>query len=271
MSRERGPSRAGGQFRDRVVIVTGAGRGMGRGIARAFIEESARVMIGARTEEHGRSALEEFRQAGGGAELELGDVTKEDDMRRLVEATTRMFGRLDIVVHCAADVPPGPLLDTSTTDIDRALASIVKASAWLIQASAPKMMAAGYGRVILISSICGPRLTIPGLSIYGAAKAGLNALISGAALELAAHNITVNGVEPGITNTDNVRASLTPEALERLVSTVPVGRVAEVADIARAVLFLASDESSYITGTTITVDGGLSLHSAGFPLQRPAS
>ena len=271
MSLACGPGKASDSFRDRVVIVTGGGRGMGRGVARAFIEQSARVMIGARTDEHGRSALEELRQAGGEAELELGDVTNESDIRRLVDATLRAFGRLDVIVHCAADVPPGPLLQASTMDMDRTLASIVKASAWLIQAAVPKMIETGQGRIILISSICGPRLAIPGLSIYGAAKAGLNSLISGAALELAAHNITVNGVEPGITNTDNVRASLTPEALERLVAAVPVGRVAEIADIARAVLFLASDESGYVTGTTITVDGGLSLHSAGFPLQRPAT
>src|SRR5690606_35081805 len=87
-----------------------------------------------------------------------------------------------------------------------------------------------------------------------------------AALELACHGITVNGVAPGITNTDNVRASLTPEALSQLVAKVPCGRVGEIADIARAVLFLASDDANYSTGTTITVDGGLSLHSAGFPL-----
>jgi 3-oxoacyl-[acyl-carrier protein] reductase len=269
MSRECEGAQGGGQFRDRVVIVTGGGRGMGRGIARAFIEHSAQVMIGARTEEYGRSALAELRELRGRAELELGDVTKEDDIRRLIEATMRAFGRLDVVVHCAADVPPGSLLDTNTADMDRTLASIVKASAWLIQAAAPKMIGAGCGRIVLISSICGPRVTVPGLSIYGAAKAGLNSLISGAALELARHRITVNGVEPGITNTDNVRASLTPEALDRLVSAVPVGRVAEISDIARAVLFLASDDSSYITGTTITVDGGLALHNAGFPLPQP--
>lgn len=260
---------SGGPFQDRVVIVTGAGRGMGRGIARAFVEQSAQVMLGARTEAYGRSALEELRQLGGRVELELGDVTKESDVRRLVDATVAAFGRLDIVVHCAADVPPGPLLNASAADMERTLSSIVKASAWLVQASAPHMIAARSGRIVLLSSICGPRTIIPGLSIYGAAKAGLNALIAGAALELAAHGISVNGVEPGITNTDNVRASLTPEALERLVSTVPVGRVAQISDIARGVLFLASDDSSYITGTTITIDGGLSLHSAGFPLQPP--
>jgi NAD(P)-dependent dehydrogenase (short-subunit alcohol dehydrogenase family) len=87
------------------------------------------------------------------------------------------------------------------------------------------------------------------------------------ALELAGQGITVNGIAPGITNTDNVRASLTAEALGRLVAAVPKRRIAQISDIARGVLFLASDEADYITGTTLTIDGGLSLHNAGFPLQ----
>ena len=257
----------GTEFSGKVILVTGAGRGMGRGIAEAFVRQSATVVVGARSRTSGLAAVDQLSRLGPGkAELGLADMTRRDDIFGLVQSIAERHGRLDAVVHCAADVPAAPVLDISEAEVDRMLGTVIKASTWLIQAAAPTMIAQGGGRIILFSSICGPRLAIPGLCLYGAAKAGLNALIAGAALELAAHRITVTGVEPGITDTDNVRASMSDAQIGELAGKVPAGRIARIDDMARATLFLAGDRSDYITGTTIRVDGGLSLHAAGFPL-----
>ena len=252
-------------MKGKVVMITGAGRGMGRDVAEAFVRAGAKVMIAARTESYGRQALEEL-SAEGSVALTLGDVCHKSDIERTVAETVGTFGGLDVVVHCAADVPSAPLLEISDEEIERTLGTIIKASIWLIQAATPQMVKRGGGRIILFSSICGPKLAIPGLGVYGAAKSGVNALIENAALELARHRITVNGIEPGLTDTDNVRRSLTPAEQAGMATKIPLGRIGATRDIANGVLFLASEASAYLTGATIRIDGGLSLHSAGFPL-----
>ena len=125
-----------------------------------------------------------------------------------------------------------------------------------IQACIPAMRAQAYGRIVLTSSITGPRVTSPGHGHYSASKAGINGLIRAAALELAPHGITVNGVEPGNIMTEGVSAHRSPEFVAAMERSVPLGRLGTPRDVAHAVLFLASDEAAYITGTTIIVDGG---------------
>jgi 3-oxoacyl-[acyl-carrier protein] reductase len=125
-----------------------------------------------------------------------------------------------------------------------------------IQACARPMRAQGYGRIVLTSSITGPRVSSPGHAHYSASKAGINGLIRAAALELAPSGITVNGVEPGNILTEGMRAERAPEYIRAMARSVPLGRLGTPQDVAHAVLFLASDEAAYITGTTIVIDGG---------------
>jgi 3-oxoacyl-[acyl-carrier protein] reductase len=173
-----------------------------------------------------------------------------------------VFGGIDILIHSAMDNPREKRLVTEISDgeIDRIFDSSIKASMRLTRAAAPHLKrSASGGRIIIISSIAGTRTAIPRLTAYGAAKAGINAFIEGAALELAPDRITVNGVAPGTINTDNMRSQIDQQRAEAIANTIPVGRIGEPEEIASAVLFLAAPNSGYITGQIITVDGGMCL------------
>lgn len=251
------------RFKNKVVVVTGGGRGMGRAITLAFANEGAKVMIAARTLSYGEETAEEIRAAGGEAALCQVDVTNQADITNLIDQTVKTFGGVDIVVHNAADMTVNRLIDLTNDDVDRTLNSTIKASIWLMQSSYPYLKdARDGGRFITISSIAGTRTAIPGMCHYAAAKAGINALTANAALELAADGITVNAIEPGITDTDRFREYTPPEQRLKVVDEIPLGRVGLPEEIAHTALFLADPMSGYITGRAITVDGGTSLSSS---------
>jgi 3-oxoacyl-[acyl-carrier protein] reductase len=246
-------------FKGRVAIVTGAGRGLGRGLAQDLAEQGATVVVAARTVSYGEQTVAELQQAGHSASLFAVDITQRQGIAEMVADTVKCYGRLDIVVHNAADIPFGRIEDLSDADYNRCMDSVLRASFWITKEAIPHLKRApGGGRLIFISSTCGPRFVMPGLVHYGTAKAGLNAFIQGAALELAP-DITVNGVEPGTTDTERLHDTLSDAQLATLSSRIPVPRLASAADIANAVRFLALPESSYITGQTIVVDGGKCL------------
>jgi len=181
-------------------------------------------------------------------------------LRALVTDTVERYGRLDVVVHNAADIPFARIASICEEQLETCLSSVIKASFRLTQDAAPHLKnAPDGGRLIFISSTCGPRFAMPGLVHYGTAKAGLNAFIRGAALELAGDGITVNGIEPGTTITERMERSLTNEQQHLIASRIPVPRLGISLDIAHAVSFLAAPESAYITGQTIVVDGGKCL------------
>jgi 3-oxoacyl-[acyl-carrier protein] reductase len=249
-----------GRFSGQVAVITGAGRGMGRTIAEALVSEGAKVVIGARTIKYGEQAVANLKAGGAEAVLCQVDVTSRADVFSLIDTAVSHFRKLDIIVHSAAESHKGRVVDISDEDVEQIFASNLKAAFWLTKAGVPHLSnSAKGGRIVMVSSICGPRTAIAGHVAYGTAKAGLNAFIAGAAVELGPQNITVNGVEPGTTSTDRMRSQVSEAQARKIASTVPMGRIGEPADIADAVLFLASPRAGYITGTTITVDGGLSL------------
>lgn len=243
-------------LKSKVAIVTGAGRGLGKDIAWALARQGATVVIAARTMSYAEQTLSEMTQAGYTASVFNIDVTHRDSLRALVADTVARHGRLDIVVHNAADIPFSTIANLTESKLETCLASVLKASFWLSQDAAPHLAVSGEGRLVFISSTCGPRFAMPGLVHYGTAKAGLNAFIAGAALELAAQGITVNGVEPGTTVTERLEQTLTAEQRELIASRIPIPRLGTGADIANAVCFLAAPAAAYITGQTIVVDGG---------------
>jgi 3-oxoacyl-[acyl-carrier protein] reductase len=243
----------------KVAIVTGAGQGIGRGIARVFAAEGARVMIATRTAEHGRAALAEIEQAGGEARLLTLDIGNLADTQRVVAATVQAWGRLDIVVHNAASFLGGPVEKYSEADLETVLSVNLKACFRLAAAAIPHLRRQAHGRLLYTSSVTGPRVAMPGTAYYAASKGGINAFIRTLALELARDGITVNGVEPGYIRTAAMELLANEEGLRQMAKYIPTGYIGAVEDIAYAMLYLASEEARYVTGQTICVDGGSTL------------
>jgi 3-oxoacyl-[acyl-carrier protein] reductase len=244
-----------GRVAGKVAVVFGAARGIGRAIAARLAEEGARVVIGDPLEQAGRAAAEDLSRRGE-ALFVRADVVDQASVRHAIETTLQRFGRVDVLVQNAGIYPLTLLADIPVDEWDRVLAVNLRGCFLAIQACIAPMRAQGGGRIVLTSSITGPRVTSPGHGHYSASKAGINGLIRAAALELAPHGITVNGVEPGNIMTEGVQADRSPEFIAAMERSVPLGRLGTPRDVAHAVLFLASDEAAYITGTTIVVDGG---------------
>jgi 3-oxoacyl-[acyl-carrier protein] reductase len=248
-----------GKLAGRVALLVGAGTGIGRATARLFASEGAKVVVTMRTEANGRKAVEEIRAAGGEAAYVVGDAGVKDECARMVAETERLYGRLDILVHNAAFLAPGPVDTLSDEDLDRAIDTNLKACFWLVRAAAPLLkQAGGKGRVI-VTTTPAMRTAVSGLSAYITTKVGINGFIRSVALDLAPWRVTVNEIGPGFTVTEMSAEHLTPETLENLRKLVPLGRLGQPEDIAKGMLFLASDDADYITGHSLVIDGGGTL------------
>src|ERR1700683_1364733 len=243
----------------KVAIVTGAGQGIGEGIARVFAKAGAKVVLATRSQANGQAVTDSIVKRGGVATMNQTDIGRRSEVKRVVAQTVERFGRLDIVIHNAAVYPVIPIEALSDEDLDRTLAVNLKAGFWLIQEALPHLRKQGGGRFLFTSSVTGPNVAMPGTAHYAASKGGMNGLIRTAALEYARQNITVNGVEPGYILTPAMEALGGPEALTQMASQIPLGKLGNPVDIANAMLFLASDAAAYITGQTIVVDGGSTL------------
>lgn len=243
----------------RVAIVTGAGRGIGREIARVFARAGAQVVVATRTAAPGEETVRLIEQEGGRATLIVTDLAQRAACDAVVEQTTRLFGRLDIVVHNAGVFPFVTVDDISDEQLDHTLDVNLKAAFWLTKAAVPWLRKAPSARLLFTSSLSGNRFSAPTMVHYGASKAGLNGFIRGAALEYGPDGITVNGVEPGAILTDALRELATPQRQEETSATIPLRRLGRPDDIAYAMLYLASDQASYVSGQTIVVDGGMSV------------
>jgi 3-oxoacyl-[acyl-carrier protein] reductase len=243
-------------FDGRTAIVTGASRGIGRGISRLFSQAGANLVLMARGQEGLDDAAGELDPARTLAVA--GDVTDAGDLRRVVEAARERFGGVEVFCHNAGIYPETPLeeitLDEWHTVIDTNLTSTFLA----VQACTPAMREQRYGRIVLVSSITGVRVGYPGLSHYSASKAGMLGFMRTAALELAPFGITINGVEPGSIRTEGL-AGLGEDAIASMIEHIPIGSLGEPEDIAHTALFLASDGARFITGQTVVVDGGQTL------------
>jgi 3-oxoacyl-[acyl-carrier protein] reductase len=234
------------------VVVTGGGKGIGRGIAEVFARSGAGVTI---TGRDGKALAATAEALGGDTLTVVADVSRPDDCRRVAQAAAERFGGVDVLCANAGIFPKARLADMTEAQFDEVFDTNVKGTFFSVQACLPALAASGRGRVIVTSSITGPVTGFPEWSHYGASKAAQLGFIRTAAIELAAARITVNAVLPGNIATEGL-ADLGDGYHAQMVASIPMGRLGDVADIGYACLFLASVEAGYVTGQTIVVDGG---------------
>ncbi|NCE86232.1 SDR family oxidoreductase [Pseudomonas sp. Q1] len=243
------------EFSGQVVLVTGGAQGIGCGIVEAFARRGARVVIADRLLAQAQAVAATLCTQGYDVQALGVDLAEAEAVRDCVQA----LPRLDTVVHNAGYFPLTALEDITPALLQRTLAVNLSALFWLTQAALPMFRAQGRGCVLVTSSVTGNRVGYPGLSHYAASKAGVNGFIRNAALELAPLNVRVNGVEPGMIATPAMGNLGDTSVTDSIARRVPLGRLGVAADIAGAMLFLASDLASYITGQTLVVDGGSTL------------
>lgn len=243
----------------RTAIVTGAARGIGAAIATVLADAGAAVVLVDRNRDLVETVAERIRAGGREARAMAADVSVKAELASVAEAALAWRGRIDIVCPNAAIFDSSPLVDMSEELWDRVLGVNLKGVFLTVQACAPAMIRQGYGRVVATSSITGSRTAIAGMAHYAASKAGINGFVRAAALELAPHGITVNAIEPGHAMTEGAAPGYDAGFLKAVEAFIPLGRIGQPEDIARATLFLASDDARYVTGQTIVVDGGVTL------------
>ena len=249
----------------KVCIVTGAGSGIGRAVAIAFAGEGARVVVNdCRTDGQTEATVEAIQAAGGKAVYLAADVSREDDVKRLVASALDAWGRLDVMVNNAGIMVAGPVQDTTEEDFERVTAVNQKGTFFGIKHAVPAMRASGGGSIINTSSIAADHGQHGGV-VYAATKGAILSMTLTAAAELAEFNIRVNAVQPGVIRTgilDSLDEPEPSELTERILRETPLGhRKGAPADCAGLYVFLASDESAFITGQKMAVDGGVSADS----------
>ncbi len=249
--------------RDRVAVVTGAANGLGREIAQLFAREGARVVIGDIEPAGLEGTVATIAAAGGTAIAVAGDLTEEAPAQRLIDTCVERFGRVDILINVVGGSRNAKIWEMRADDWDFVLRLNLRATFLCTRAAVPHMMRQRHGRIVCMSS--GAREGTPwtayyaGGAAYSAAKAGVHGFVRDVALELAEHGVNVNAVAPGPIDTER-----TGPGLRKMNETVeyspnhmtPLRRLGEPIEVAHAVLFLASDEASYITGHTLAVTGG---------------
>jgi NAD(P)-dependent dehydrogenase (short-subunit alcohol dehydrogenase family) len=240
-----------------VVLITGGLTGIGRAAAVAFAKKGANVVVAGRRDEAGKALAEELRGFGSEAEFINADVRKEDDVRALVDRTIERFGRLDVAVNNAGtEGRPGPITDQTAESYAATFDTNVLGTLLSVKHELRVMQAQGSGSIINISSTYGHEGGA-GASVYVASKHAVEGMTKSAALEAASSGVRVNAVAPGPIETGMLdRFTGTSERKAALLQTVPLGRVGDPADIARAAVFLASENASFVTGQILTVDGG---------------
>jgi 3-oxoacyl-[acyl-carrier protein] reductase len=239
----------------RSVIVTGASRGIGRGIAKRFAEAGCRVIVVARSGEAAKLVAEDIAVTGGAAIPVAADVGTEAGVAAMAAAAVEHFGGIDILCANAGIFPTTRIGDMSLAEFDEVMAINLRGTFLSVKACLAELTKTGRGRIVITSSITGPMTGQPGFTHYGASKSGQLGFMRSAAIELASAGITVNAVLPGNIATEGL-LSLGDDYVASMTASIPMKRLGGVEDIANAALFFATEEAGYITGQTLVVDGG---------------
>lgn len=243
-----------GLLEGKTALVTGASKGIGKGIAKTFLTEGARVMIAGRGEEQLRDAVRDLSAYGEVFSCPA-DVSRADDAERLVKDAASRMGSLDVLCSNAGIFPMSTIAKMSEEEWDQINAVNVKGLFLCVRAAVPIMKAQGGGAVLITSSITGPITGFTGWSHYGATKAAQLGFMRSAAIELAPYGIRVNAVQPGNVLTEGLQG-LGEEYLETMAKSIPLGSLGTPEDIGYAMAFLGSDKARFITGQALVVDGG---------------
>lgn len=245
------------RLKGQVAIVTGAGQGIGRAIAIRFADEGAWVVVNGRHEENIKIVVNEITGRGGKAIVLKGDVSKRSDVKRMLINTIREFGRINILVNNAAIMGSAPLENIKESDWDRVINTNLKGVFLCCQIIGNEMIKARNGNIINIASIAAHQ-AFPLAGAYAPSKSGVVILTKQLAIEWAKYNIRANAISPGMVRTPLTESQYAhAETYRKRKALVPLKRIGAPEDIANAAVFLASNESSYITGHVLLVDGGL--------------
>mgnify|MGYP000146064395 FL=1 len=253
---------ASARLQGKTAIITGAASGFGRSTAMSFAREGAQVVVADLQAEAGQALVSTLQQQGHSALFVQCDVSREDSVQALVQATVAAFGKLDVVVNNAGTTHRNkPALDVTSEEFDRMFAVNVKSLYWMTQAAVPHLKAS-QGNMVNVASTTGVRPG-PGLTWYSASKAAMINLTKGLGLELARDQVRVNAVCPMIGETAMLEQFMgmpdTPDNRQRFLARIPLGRFTRPEDVAEAVVYLASDAASFLTGVCLDVDGGRNI------------
>ena len=253
------------RLENKVAVITGSSSGIGSAIALAFAEEGATVAVDYRSHPgEAKEIVDQVESSGGKAISVHADVSSPEDVKNLIQKAVEEFGRLDVMVNNAGTEEKIPFLETPL-DVWNRIISVNLTGAWLGCQEAARQIVnqGGSGRIINVSSVH-EDLPMPTNSPYCAAKGGLRMLMRTIAVELAPHNITVNNVAPGAVDTP-MDAPLKEDAnqMQKLLSEIPLRRMGRPAEVASLVVYLASDDTAYVTGSTFVIDGGMMRQSGG--------
>ncbi|KFU77076.1 SDR family NAD(P)-dependent oxidoreductase [Amycolatopsis lurida] len=251
----------GTRFSGKVVLVTGGGSGIGRATAAAFAREGAQVVVSGRDAEKLRQTVKEIEADGGAADAVTADVSAGPEVERLVAETVRRHGKLDIAFNNAGVLgSPAPAADLDEEDFDAVVRTNLTGTWLSMKHEIAQMRAGGGGVIVNMASNIGSHTRLPGMAAYAASKAAVDVLTRTAARDHIGEGIRINAVSPGATDTGMSFRPGESEAdrAERLGSVIPLGRIGAVEEIAAAVLWLASDDSAYVVGHDIVLDGGVS-------------
>jgi NAD(P)-dependent dehydrogenase (short-subunit alcohol dehydrogenase family) len=244
------------RLKNKIAIITGGAQGIGKSVALSFAKEGASIAICDINEKEGKNVIKAIKRKKRDAIFIKCDVSNEEDVNNAVKSTLEYFKKIDILVNNAGVMNTNPIEKLNLEDWDKTMAVNLRGTFLFSKAVLPFMKKRKYGKIINISSLAGRTGGIMVGVDYSASKGGILAFTKALARELAPYNINVNAICPGTTKTEMIK-KFSPRQIQELRNKIPLGRLGEPEDVALCALFLASDESNYITGATIDVNGGL--------------
>jgi len=244
------------RLKDKVALVTGGASGIGRATAELFAREGARVAVADYSAAGGAGTVKAIKSAGGDAIFTQVDVSDSAQVARMVDTALQTYGRIDILFNAAGVLYYGTVLETDEQAWNRVLSINLTGTYLCCRAVLPHMIRQGGGSIINVASTVGVHDACANAVAYVTSKGGVTLFTKAIAIDHARQGVRVNALVPGATDTPMIRTALTPEALQAMADSHPIGRLGRPEELAKAVLFLASDDASFVTGSAMYVDGG---------------